>query len=243
MGAMLLLALVAASAAGCAGKAPPESGEAFAVVGSAEASGVRDTEALWPWDGPERRYRAMEGQGGMVVAFERSGAEFRMMRREVGAESDTPPLVAQRLMKTEGGDRAVIDEVVRDERVEVEYDPPMVVLPRTLTPGGAFTQTVRMIVHPMGDRSRTRASGPLRSSITYEGVDRVRIGTRSIDAVHVRQKFTADLKQAIVTNTTDRWYMPGVGWIAERRREESRVLGVPIRSSAESWVIESVPTK
>lgn len=170
-------------------------------------------------------------------------------RRSVGPTPDGPwrLSVEQHWILTPEGHAAVADEINQDEQVELVYDPPLVMLPAALEPdlsgddAHSFVQTLRMRVHPLGNRRAIKASGTARQVITHQGAAMVGTPAGERAAQHILLSFTAALKPAEVTNLTNQWLDLNDGLIAEQREERTRVLGVPTRHNRESWVVDDQP--
>lgn len=135
------------------------------------------------------------------------------------------------------------------ERVEVVFEPPMLLIPSVMSPGDRHEQALHMTVHPLGNRKRVRAEGPARSIVEYLGQDRIDRSGGQISAALIRHHLTATLGAANVNNTTDQWLLPirdhgaESAWslIAERRTEQTRVLGLQTRANREHWVLSAAP--
>ncbi|MFN7020111.1 MAG: hypothetical protein ACK4WH_02125 [Phycisphaerales bacterium] len=187
---------------------------------------------------------AMDPAENASMTLDRRGSAdgWAEVRRECSGAGGT---VASQttLQRVGGGGEAIVEEVVNRENVRVVYEPPMVSFPSSLTAGSEHRQRTRMTVHPLAEPERVKARGHVESVVTVVGAERVRTPAGEFDAVHLRHTFVADLAPARVTNTADRWYARRVGLIAERRAERTTVAGVPIRSSAESWVLKAPPSR
>ncbi len=178
----------------------------------------------------------------LIVERGSTRPEWTVTRRESKGDGDEPKLVSeQRLVLLADGSVAIAEEIVHDEGVEVVFEPPMVVMPTELREGGPFVQQLKMTVHPLGNRKRTKASGEVESTIELVGDEQLETEAGRLETRHVRHIFVAKLKPAEVSNTTDQWYMDRIGRVAERRREQTKVMGIQIRSNQEDWVIERMP--
>lgn len=148
-----------------------------------------------------------------------------------GGQAEGTPLVESRYRVTGEGALVLVEEINYEEDVEVVFDPPLVVFPPSLAPGETFKQSLTMTVHPLGDRSRVKARGPVKSRVTYEGRERIVIPAGEFDAEKVTAVFEAVLNIARVTNTTEEWIAADKAdaasvppMLAERREEVTRVL-------------------
>lgn len=179
----------------------------------------------------------LENRG--VVRVERAwrGAEMIERRVLLGEGDGTTPLVESLYRLDEEEGLVLVEEINYDEDVEVVFDPPLVVLPKTLAPGERAEQKLTMTVHPLGDRSRVKARGPVKASVTYEGRERISIPAGEFEAAKVTAVLEAALNIARVKNTTEEWIAlepdtggtpvrsEGTPWmLAERREEITRVL-------------------
>lgn len=147
----------------------------------------------------------------------------------------------QHLIARDDGAVLLQEEVNHAEKVEVVFTPALMVVPARLAPGPAEPQKVRMVVHPLGDRSRTRARGTVEQSMTIGAPVRVRTPAGEFDAWPLSSTFKADLGPSKVTNESELWLAAGIGIIAERRRERTTALGIPIRDNREGWVLAEAP--
>lgn len=137
---------------------------------------------------------------------------------------------------------ALMEEINRTEGVEVVFTPPLVIIPEGLAVvsfnGANFAQDLSMTVHPLGDRSRTKSKGPVRNEITYLGDEPIKTPAGNFTARRVLAIFTADLSPAKVSNTSEQWFVDGVGLVAERETEKTTLLGVPFRSRETEWALQ-----
>lgn len=178
-----------------------------------------------------------------IVRVERAWRGNELIERRTlvsGAEGEAqePTPLTESRYRLEEGALLLAEEINHEEDVEVVFDPPLVVLPATLAPGEAFEQKLSMRVYPMGDRSLARAAGPVTSTVTYEGVERISIPAGEFEAAKVLAVFEARLSLAHVRNTTEEWLAVGSSagvdtggtpvprgiTLAERRTEVTRVL-------------------
>lgn len=141
------------------------------------------------------------------------------------------------------------EQLDQSERVEVVFEPPMLLIPTLMPPGDRHEQSIHMTVHPLGNRKRVRAQGPAKSIIEYIGQERIDGPEGPISAALIRHHLTATLGAASVDNTTDQWLLPlrdkspEPAWslVAERRTEQTRVLGLQTRDNREHWILSPAP--
>lgn len=143
---------------------------------------------------------------------------------------------------TPEGDVAISEMIEHADRVEVVFDPPLIVIPATLERGDTRTQSTRMTVHPLGDRSRTQNAGDAVNEITYVDNERVRTPALDADAPafparHLRTTMTANLGGPQVRNVTDIWLVDGLGIVSEQRHERTTLLGAPVRNNVQRWAL------
>jgi hypothetical protein len=172
----------------------------------------------------------------LTISAADSGA-WTIQWRASESERSAERLVREELWREDDGGLVLTRTVDHVERVEVLFDPPLLVLPARLEPGQVAIERLRMTVHPLGDRSRTRAAGPVVQEVADMGHDRVRTPAGTWVARHLRSVFTADLSGTKVRNQTDQWLVDGVGLVAQKRSERTTLLGVPVRSTDEAWAI------
>lgn len=135
------------------------------------------------------------------------------------------------------GSLVLLWETNREEKVEVEFAPGLLVLPSGLGPGASREQTIEMIVHPLGNRSRVQRRGPLTNRVTVEGWERVPAGGGEVEAIRVHSLFTAELKPATVVNESTQWFAPTLGLVREIEHERTKALGLTVRDNTSSWQI------
>lgn len=204
---------------------------------------------------PTRGEQAADLMGGSrgstaFVQLERQGTASMALEREATSEGwverrlvDGKPNSEATLVRGEGGAVLVVDEVVHEEGVRVEYDPPMVVIPGRLIPGQEHRQATRMTVFSIEGGRKPKSSGNLESVVTVVGHEQVRTPAGAMETIHVRQRFVAELSPARVVNTSDRWFARGMGLVAELRKERTTIGGLQIRASGEGWVLGASPDR
>lgn len=246
------LAGMLAGIAGCRSAAPsappPEPAGAIAVPAAALTPGAcRLSE-------PGRTvYRTRLGGGDRYLLIERSPTPIQptslsawTVRRSEGSTPDGPWTwtVEQSFVTTDRGDAAIASEINHTEGVELTFTPPMIVMPVSLgADGSEFTQSIRLRVSPIGEPDQTKARGPVRVTIRHEGADALDVDGVALPAQRVVRTFAAQLAPADVVNTTQQWFVPGRGLVADTREEHTRVFGVPTRNNRESWVIIEGPPR
>lgn len=144
------------------------------------------------------------------------------------------------------GSAGIVESVNRGENVEVVFEPGLRILPSGLATGVASEQSLRMTVHPLGDRSRVRAAGGATQRVELLGSSRVPTPMGDAPALVMRTLLEASLGPSRVRNETWTWVASSAGvWgptgvvLAERRLERTTALGIQIRSSDETWVLIS----
>lgn len=133
------------------------------------------------------------------------------------------------------------EEYNHAEGVEVVFDPPLEVLPARVEQGSESTGRGGMTVHPLGDRTRVRAKGAYTSASRVERAARIRTPAGEFIAWKIVSRLDADLGPSRVSNNTESWVVPGVGLVAERQREETKVIGIKVRNNQSEWVAAKVP--
>ena len=138
---------------------------------------------------------------------------------------------------------AASEEIDHLDKVEIEYQPPLVLIPDKLPPesqgGASYTQDVKMIVHPMGDRTRVKTSGKAHNVITYLGDEEITTGAGTFTARKIVATLTADLSAARTLDENDQWLVDGVGIVCQREHEETKVLVAKIRNNTTTMVLKS----
>lgn len=160
------------------------------------------------------------------------GAPGSLPEREVKMVIDASGYIAQ------------AEEINRIEKVEIVYTPPLVVIPDKLpiqTSGNAgYQQDVKMVVHPLGDRSRVRTSGMAHSEIRYAGDETITTAGGEFTARKLQSTLAADLSAATTLNTTDQWWADGLGLVFERSHEVTKALGIKVRENNSTIMLNSI---
>lgn len=239
-----VVAAAALPACHAPGAAPQAAASAARFMTLGEASAGQDASefrvpgrslaAFAPWDADE------SGRLEIERTEPDDQGRFVQMRWAVG-DAGRAPVRRQRLSMGDDGAVLLAEEINHAEKVEVVFEPPMVVVPAVLKPGIELRQQARMTVHPLGDRSRTRARGAVEQTVAVGAARRVRTPAGEFVALPLTSEFRADLGASRVMNRTETWLAPGVGMVAEQRHERTTALGVPIRNNRESWVVIELP--
>lgn len=138
---------------------------------------------------------------------------------------------------------AQTEEIDRLDGVEVVYSPALVLVPDRLpakaSGDAAYEQEVRMVVHPLGDRSRVRTHGTATNRITFEGDERIVTGVGTFRAHRLTSVVTASLTVANTVSVSEQWLVDGIGVVVQRDREETRVMGAKVRDNASTMILRS----
>lgn len=218
---------------------PPE--PMVADVASVE---VVDRVELLAWEssGPSGRRRMLVERSGPEAGQTVWRVDRTLLERVGGGADERTPIRSDTYTRAADGSVAITEETNHDENVEVVFEPPMVVMPGRLVAGAPFEQKFDVRVYPGGKgRKMLKSSGPGSHTIELTGLWRVTLaGGGTVEARGVRSVFRADFNPARVVNTTEQWFVEGVGVIAERRHERTTVFGLPIRESSETWAARSL---
>lgn len=136
------------------------------------------------------------------------------------------------------GGVAMLQTVEHADKVVTSFEPPLVVLPGRLDGGSTLRQTLRMVVRPIGKPETIQSEGAASNELTYVADETVETPAGTFEAARVRSVLKVKLGTANVTATTDAWYAPGVGLVAQRRQERVTVFGVPVREGRTGWVLD-----
>lgn len=243
--AALVPALVGLQACSASNPAPASAeagGGRFAVLGVGSAD--LPAAAFRAPDGSRAEFAPWETGDNDRLLIERGEPDARgryTQQRWTASEGARTLAREQRLVAGADGSVRLAEEINHAEKVEVVFDPPLVVVPAALSVGSESLERARMTVHPIGDRARTRARGTVEQTIGVGPSVRVRTPAGEFVAVPLVSEFRADLGASKVQNRTETWLAPGVGIVAEQRHERTTALGVPIRNNRESWVLIEAP--
>ncbi len=213
-------------------RASAASGERLTIIRQRRDEPNPDGHGVAPVSWYVRRFRTSEGVG---VTFDAG----------IAAAPAPTPVREQRIVLTEGGSISLSSETNRAEGVVVEFEPPMYVLPARLPLDGqqCVYENIRMVVRPLSDPDKERASGKVRHSVCYEADETLRTPAGEFRAHRLVSRFSANLGASKVENVTTQWYVQGVGLIAERRHEQTWALGIRIRNNQEGWIAAEVDTQ
>ncbi len=160
------------------------------------------------------------------------------------------PVSLDDLALSESGDLVMLRSVTYADRVITTFEPPLIVLPATLSPGGeSHTQRLTFTVHPMDDPSAIRDQGPATQTITLEAEQTV-LAPDPIPAARVRINLALSLQAAKVSKSTRAWYarttptpaaIPPLGVIAEETDERVTVLGITARRTQRLVILDASP--
>lgn len=236
-GAALVAGPLKVVAVDAPGGVPPMHSDA----GSVEVVG-RVELLEWDAQGPRERRRLVVEREGPAPGETTWRVTRTVLERIGGGADDVTPIRTDSYTLGSDGSVAIAEENNHDEKVEVVFEPPMVVMPRELGVGAPFEQKFDVKVYPGGKgRKILKSSGTATQTIEFTGLWRVTLaGGDEVEARGVRSVFRADFDPAKVVNTTEQWFVDGVGVIAERKHERTTVFGVPIRESMETWGARAV---
>lgn len=237
----LLLTILVAAVSACAHQTSiPSEADVPITLGSA---GPLDPRAIAIDTPPEAVFRP----------WGRESDDRLTITRSTPAGSPTQWATSRRLARgsiseetvevTPAGDLAIATQSNHRERVLVEFEPPLVVVPAGLKAGSEpFAQDLSMVVHPIDNRRQVRAKGKARNEIVYQGVQRLETPAGTFDnARKLTSTLTADLPPSKVRNVTEQWFVDGIGLVAERRTERTEVMGLAVRNNAEAWWLAEAP--
>lgn len=258
----VVLAVTGLVSGGCAGgKAAPESSAAGSAAAAATlVPGTTPLSSARLSVNVARSLVYQSEDGKMAVVEQRdpppdcvcAGRNWQVRRFEVeGDPSAAAEIVAslpsmhpareRTYVIVPGGSVAMVSEINREEGVEVVFDPPLVVLPEGLPcvslNNSEFAQDLTMKVHPIGNRSTVKRSGPVKNTFKYVGDELIQTAAGAFTARKVVSALTADLAPARVKNQSTQWFVDGVGLVREEETEVTTALGVPVRKNASRWVL------
>jgi hypothetical protein len=233
------LALVAGACTGCTADAvrPEIPFSAGAIRATTRMLASAD---LLPADGFDARFRMTEGDDTGAVAVDRT-------RRENGRlvlVRERDGLVDERLhlVESEGGLLRLVEVETIGESMRSVFAAPLPFAPATLTPDVPCVGESPMEVRAMAS-GLVRARGTARRSLAIVGeCDVEHLGVRRV-AVVAEFRFDARLDAARAEVCSELFVVPGLGVIAERRREKRVILGILGSTAGETAVlVETVPT-
>ena len=189
-----------------------------------------------------RRFKIVAGddEGRVRIVQVRAHDDQNILVR-TSLEDAKDPLSVQSFAVSAEGDLVSWRDTNYAHEVFTEFDPPMIIFPREFDASGApITQSVEFIVHPLADRQKVKQRGKAEVTITLLGRQAIQLPGGEADAIYVQTKLVVDFGPAKVERTTDEWFLPGVGLIADSFDEQIKVLGVTTEHTTQTGVADSV---
>jgi hypothetical protein len=238
LGAALTLAL-----SGCSSTPAPPPSDFGPVREAPGAVSLTETRPLLVATSGEasRRFTIVAGdeEGRTRILQIRAHDDQNIIQRTM-LDGDDNPLSLQNFAVAADGNLVSWRDVNYAHEVFTEFKPPMVIFPKELAPARPVTQSLEFIVHPLAERQKVKQRGRAEVTISLVGLQTVQLADGSADAIHVQTKLTVDFGAANVERTTDEWFLPGVGLIADSFDEQIKVLGVTTEHTTQTAVAESV---
>ncbi|MEO1129878.1 MAG: hypothetical protein AAFX05_09270 [Planctomycetota bacterium] len=144
------------------------------------------------------------------------------------------PPITDRTIEIAGDGTATIPRMIeRDRGVLNVFEPPLVLFPTALEAGDEFTQELELRVYPLETPKKLKERASTTLTITDLGVEQYVLGDGgdSIPTRAVRHVLAMDFGPAIVRSTTDRWFVPGRGLVAEESEVVVKVFGLEVERS------------
>jgi len=105
-----------------------------------------------------------------------------------------------------------------------KYETPLPMIPAELNGGEPVTFEAELTVLDRSNPDRQKDRGSCEQTITYEADQRVICPPGRFNCLRIRSEYRAELTLATVRQTSVGWYAPGVGMVAEQRRERVRAF-------------------
>lgn len=191
----------------------------------------------------EAVYDVVEGEprGGALILARAPGdgpGVWQLSRRN----QKSGALIDESTVALEDSGDVVLRKSLNHERgVRVMLDPPIRVLPKKLEAGAPLSQAAQIRLPYIKTPSKLRERGDATSELTLLGRQSVRVMGKDVEAFVVREVFTSKLQAATAVRTTDRWYAPGLGLVAERWQEEVTALGLVVERSGRAILLRGPP--
>lgn len=182
------------------------------------------------------------------TATDQLGAELAERWSRAGGSVDRgeTPLETHLLRTTPDGAIVMPATLTHRDRATSEFEPALLMAPpelranKSADAGGAATPTtttrVRMTVLEEDPPRRVKEKGSATRELRI--VDRVAISTPlgDFDAIRVSIDFRAKLSMASVHEVATQYVVPGLGVVAEERREDVRAVGIFARTTEQTIV-------
>ncbi|HBS29915.1 MAG TPA: hypothetical protein DEB06_10820 [Phycisphaerales bacterium] len=171
--------------------------------------------------------RSLEGREVREVREERTTSGPGQWRVRTIIDGHTEAIEERTIRLDPARDGLVLAESLQHERgVRVVMTPPPLAMPSDLAPGAPFVQTMGLRMPLLENPRRIRAQGTGDMTLEHDADQPLTLDGRVIRCRRLREVFVTAVPPARAVRTTERWFAPGLGLVAERWREEVRVLGV-----------------
>ena len=233
------LAALAWACGGCAaGKAQPAVSFASGTVRTTERTLA--AADLLPAEGFDARARVTEGDDAGATAVDRTVRENG--RLVLVRERDGRTEERLHLIEAEDGLLRLAEVETLGESMRSVFAEPLPFAPRTLSPDAPCAGESPMEVRTVPGNA-VRARGTARRSLAIVGECDVEHLGKRLTAVVAEFRFDARLDAARAEVRSELFVVPGVGIVAERRREKRVILGILGSTSNETAVLfETTPT-
>lgn len=218
------------------------SGEGVAIDGAtltsrAASVDVSPRSTMVDWENPAVRLVVERDGPGAGAGPGATWSVTRTIERNGASAGDG----RQSMVLTPEGSSAIAEDRNPAEKVDVVFDPPMIVVPGELARGEERAQKLKVRVYPPGERGKPRFEGAGQNSVAYTGDELVRTPAGEFAARKVVARFSTKLGPSSIVNVTELWFVDGVGIVAEKREERTSVLGVQVRRNVERWALADGP--
>ena len=228
---LLVLTLALAALVGCAS----HEDLGFKVLSITAPSAAVTAEEIYPVGVGAWTYliTAGDGRGAQVVhrrqATERYGADWADRQGDRRVEF---------WRRDEAGNIVMPVVVDHADRAITLFEPPLIIAYRELGPGAARRQEVAMRVMDERRPTRLRHEGTAVRTVEYVDDQLLELPFGTVETRRLLITFTADLKMADAETTSTIWVARDLGTVVVQEKDTVRALGIPIRGSSRTMVLE-----
>ena len=219
---------------GCAASVPP--GAAQPTLGAYRVGTIEEKTSIDDWDGT---FIQNDGSTSFtIVDGNDSGTTVTYTVKTIGDgewELSTTDRSTWYWSKGVGG-------MVCTKNVDVPsgststFDPPLLVIPKSMEPGTPVTAKGRITVVHTDNPSSQMASGTWTTSISHDGDVTLKLGDDEVECTRIHTQYAADLGLATVDRESWDYYAKGRGWVAMVFKETVTKVIIPEHTTG-TWIL------
>lgn len=180
------------------------------------------------------RFSGAEGGEPIVVRYETERIADEQVKVTEYLNDSTGPAEVSEFVRTADGGVALARVTSHDRGTITEFVPPMLVIGASGEPGKQWRQKFALVVRPIDEPTKIRNRGTAEYTLTFSGIERLSLGSQTVEAAAFVEEMNASLSAATVRVVTRHWYTitggssggPS-GMVGEHHQEMISVLGLP----------------